>query len=124
MNCPKCDNDMETVVCEEIEVDRCVNCRGIWFDMLEAEHLKRIEGSEAIDVGDPTLGKSLNEIDRIQCPKCNEPMLRMVDRTQPHIWYESCPLCYGLYFDAGEFADFKEETILDIFRDLKAGERK
>ena len=124
MNSPKCDQDMEKVVHEGIEVDRCVNCRGIWFDMLEADRLKKSEGSEAIDVGDAELGKSFNEIDRIQCPKCNEPMLRMVDGRQPHIWYESCPVCYGLFFDAGEFTDFKEETILDFFRDLAAEERK
>ncbi len=123
MNCPKCDQNMETVDYEGIRVDRCVHCKGIWFDMLEAEHLKRIEGSESIDIGDPAVGEQFDQIDRIECPKCHEPMLRMVDRRQPHIWYESCPVCYGLFFDAGEFADFKEETVLDFFRDLWAGER-
>jgi len=124
MNCPKCDCAMETVKYQGIEVDRCVNCQGIWFDMLEAEHLKKIEGSESIDIGDPQVGKGFNEIDRVECPKCCGPMLRMVDRTQPHIRYESCPVCYGVFFDAGEFADYKEETVLDFFRDLMAGERK
>ena len=124
MKCPKCDQDMEAVEYQGIEVDRCRGCGGIWFDMLEAEYLKRIQGSEGIDVGDPETGEQLNTVDRVKCPKCREPMLRMVDNRQPHIWYESCPVCYGLFFDAGEFADFKEETILDFFRDLKAGERK
>ncbi len=27
-------------------VDRCTNCHGIWFDMLEAQQLKTIDGSE------------------------------------------------------------------------------
>jgi Zn-finger nucleic acid-binding protein len=115
---------METVAHQGIEVDRCTGCKGIWFDMLEAEHLKEIEGSETIDVGDPKVGRELNKTDQIQCPECHEPMLRMVDNRQPHIWYESCPVCYGLFFDAGEFTDFKEETILDFFRDLFARERK
>ena len=115
---------MEALTHQNIEVDRCTACRGIWFDMLEAEHLKEIEGSETIDIGDPKLGRKYDTIDRINCPKCHEPMLRMVDRRQPHIWYEACPVCYGLFLDAGEFRDFKEETVLDFFRDLFAKERK
>ena len=124
MNCPKCSQTTEVVQYEDIEVDRCTNCKGIWFDMLEAEHLKALEGSENIDVGDPKTGKEYNKIDRVNCPKCNEPMLRMVDAEQPHIWYEACPVCYGVFFDAGEFSDFKEETTIDFFRDLFTGERK
>ena len=124
MNCPKCESAMETVTCHDFQVDRCTNCKGIWFDMLEAEHLKEIEGSENIDIGDPKTGKEYNKVEHISCPECHEPMLRMVEKGQPHIWYESCPVCYGLFFDAGEFKDFKEETILDFFRDLLVHERK
>lgn len=124
MNCPKCNHLTEPVRYGTIEVDRCTHCRGIWFDMLEADHLKELEGSEAIDTGDAKVGKEYDKIDRIHCPQCDEPMLRMVDRKQPHIWFESCPVCYGLFFDAGEFRDFKEETLMDFFRDLLARERK
>ena len=51
-------------------------------------------------------------------------MIKMVDQRQPHIWYKSCSLCYGVFFDAGEFRDYKEETVLDFFKDLLAGERR
>ncbi len=124
MNCPKCDSPTEPVQYGNITVDRCTNCKGIWFDMLEAEHLKEIEGSESIDIGDPKVGESYNEADKVNCPKCTGVMIRMVDLKQPHIWYESCPMCYGMFFDAGEFTDFKEETIMDFFRDIFAKERK
>jgi Zn-finger nucleic acid-binding protein len=115
---------MEPVEFGEIEVDRCTNCKGIWFDMLEAEHLKDLEQSETIDTGDPLVGKEYNKIDRIDCPKCNSPMIRMVDAGQPHIWYEACGICYGLFFDAGEFSDYKEETLMDFIRDTLSRERK
>jgi Zn-finger nucleic acid-binding protein len=124
MNCPKCDHAMEKVQYGGIEVDRCTECKGLWFDMLEAEHLKAIKGSEAIDVGDPKTGKKYDKVDRVKCPVCSGPMIRMVDSRQHHIWYESCPVCYGLFFDAGEFRDFKEETILDRIRDLFTKQRK
>ncbi len=124
MNCPKCQSDMEKVMFEHVEVDRCSNCKGIWFDMLEHEELKKLKGSEAIDTGDPEVGKEYNQTDRIDCPKCHSRMIRMVDRDQPHIWYESCGVCYGVFFDAGEFTDFKQHTLSDFFKSLKAKERK
>ena len=124
MRCPKCSAAMEKVQYESIEVDRCTDCKGIWFDMLEQEHLKAIEGSEEIDIGDPEVGKQTNIVDQITCPVCKSRMIRMVDGRQPHIWFESCTVCYGVFFDAGEFRDSKQENILDFFRDLFSRERK
>ncbi len=118
MNCPKCNSKMEKVEYNAIEVDRCTNCKGIWFDMLEAEQLKEMRGSEKIDIGDPEIGEKYNKIDKVNCPKCNTLMAKMVDNNQPHIWYESCDICYGMFFDAGEFSDYKEENILDFFKDI------
>ena len=123
MECPKCKSDMEKVTYEKIEVDRCTNCKGIWFDMLEHEHLKAIENSESIDIGEAKVGKEYDKIDRIDCPVCQTPMIRMVDREQPHIGYEACTRCYGVFFDAGEFKDYKEHTILDFFKDIFAKKR-
>jgi uncharacterized protein len=115
---------MESVTYESVEVDRCTGCKGIWFDMLEQQALQAVAGSEAIDVGDPGVGRKFNEVGRINCPVCKGPMIRMVDHDQPHLWFESCPVCYGVFFDAGEFKDYKERTILDRFRDLLAQERR
>lgn len=123
MQCPKCSSEMEVVQFESIEVDRCIGCQGIWFDEFEAEDLKKIKSSEVIDCGDPKVGAQQNANDRIDCPKCHTQMIRMVDNKQPHIWYEGCVVCYGLFFDAGEFKDYKKETILDFFKDLRTKER-
>lgn len=124
MDCPKCRAEMETVIFENIAVDRCTGCKGIWFDMLEHEDLKKLGGSESIDTGDPEMGSEYNKIDKIDCPVCKTRMIRMVDNKQPHIWYESCATCYGLFFDAGEFTDFKNYTLADILKGLQARERK
>jgi Zn-finger nucleic acid-binding protein len=45
-------------------------------------------------------------------------MIRMVDRHQPHIWYESCPVCFGIYMDAGEFREQKQRPIVSVIRDM------
>ena len=118
MQCPKCAQAMQKVTYHDVEVDRCINCGGIWFDMLELEELKKIEGSERIDTGSAAVGKQYNEVDRIQCPVCNTPMIRMVDKQQHHIWYEGCATCYGVFLDAGEFRDLKKDTLMDYIKDL------
>lgn len=118
MDCPKCGSEMQTVMYGSIYVERCVGCKGLWFDMLEREHMAAIEGSEVIDTGSDELGRRFREVDNIDCPKCSSPMIKMVDANQPHIWYEGCPSCYGVFYDAGEFRDSKEKTVIDFFRDL------
>ncbi len=115
---------METVTYANIAVERCTGCRGLWFDMLEHEHLKEIEGAESIDIDDAQVGRKYRQVSRILCPTCATRMIPMVDRDQPHIWYEACTSCYGVFFDAGEFKDYLDRTILDFFRDLLARERK
>ena len=124
MDCPKCMSSMEIVKFSDVEVDRCTNCKGIWFDMLEHEQLKELKGSEIIDSGKPEVGKQYNELEDIDCPKCHTPMIRMVDLKQPHIWYEGCTVCYGVFFDAGEFRDYKEETFLDSIKAIFTKTRK
>ena len=123
MQCPKCAHEMEKVDFEDLAVDRCTLCKGIWFDSLEQDTLKEAEGSEEIDSGDPEVGKLFDKEDKIDCPICNVQMIRMVDPAQTHIHYESCSVCYGAFFDAGEFTDLKFHTIKDFFRDLGARER-
>ena len=118
MKCPKCNSLMENVEYKSIEVDRCKSCHGIWFDMLEAEQLKATKGSEKIDVGDPAKVEKYNKGESVNCPRCLTQMTMTVDDKQPHIWYEYCEICHGMFFDAGEFRDYKEETILDYFKDL------
>jgi Zn-finger nucleic acid-binding protein len=115
---------MEPVTFNDIEVDRCTSCGGLWFDILEAERLRDVRGSGAIDTGDAEAAKGRNEMGRFKCPRDSGTMIRMVVPDQPHIWYESCATCHGTYFDAGEFKDFRAETFVDTVRALFSKERK
>jgi Zn-finger nucleic acid-binding protein len=114
---------MESVEHASIEVERCTWCQGLWFDMLEAERLKELKAAGYLDVGDAIQGEEYNLTAAANCPKCQVKLIPMVDAKQPHIWYESCPQCYGVFFDAGEFTDYQEETILDFFKGLLAKDR-
>lgn len=123
MECPKCRAEMEVVVYQSIDVHRCTDCKGLWFDSSVRERLAALPGSEGIDSGDRRIGRSHDGLGRVRCPTCDTPLIRMVDARQPHIWYESCQVCGGVFFDAGEFRDYKDHTFLDFFRDLFRGER-
>jgi uncharacterized protein len=123
MECPKCHAAMEEITYgRNMTIDRCTNCKGIWFDRGEAEALKDKWMSEFVDNGDPDIGKEYNKIGEVNCPRCSKLMDKVSDAKQPHIWYEVCE-DHGMYFDAGEFTDYKYETLLDKFRDLVTGKR-
>lgn len=118
MKCPKCSSKFEKVSFSEIEFERCLGCQGLWFDMLEKEDLVKIKGSEVIDIGNDQVGDEYDNVEDIRCPQCTVEMLPMVDKDQSHIKYESCPMCYGTFFDAGEFRDLKEYNVLDRFVEM------
>ena len=59
----------------------------------------------------------------ISCPECGVKMEKKTDDRQTHIWYESCPQCEDMYFDAGEFTDLKYDTFMDRIRDALRGRR-
>lgn len=115
LHCPKCKSVMEPHTVAGIEVDRCTGCRGLWFDMLEQEDLKHQPEAIALDSGNPATAERYDHVGLIRCPIDSQPMVRMVDKAQPSLWLESCPVCHGTFFDAGEFREFTEEHLRDMF---------
>lgn len=119
MNCPKCKAAMEQIQICGIEIDRCSRCRGIWFDQQEQNEIQCARGSHKADIGHQAIGEHYNAIRDIQCPRCDVPMQeKELKRGRIPIQVESCPKCQGSYFDAGEFRDFAEPTILEFAKDL------
>jgi Zn-finger nucleic acid-binding protein len=118
LHCPKCGSTMEKDRFAEVEVDRCVNCGGLWFDFSEAEHLRHLRGAAELDTGRAQLGSQYDRVDRIDCPRCRTRMIVMTDLDQPHLHFESCIRCFGTFFDAGEFRDFSHRDLLSRLRDL------
>ena len=45
MTCPKCNGEMRTYERNGIHVDQCTECRGLFLDRGELEHLVQAEGS-------------------------------------------------------------------------------
>ena len=121
MKCPKCLGSMDVINFNGVEVDRCSKCYGLFFDHLEEETLKKMEGAEGIDIGDEFVGARYNQILDVACPKC-ETRMEEVRHNEPfEVKFERCPECKGLFFDAGEFRDYLEDEIIDQFQDIVAG---
>lgn len=107
---------MDSGILNETRVDRCQSCFGIWFRGSDFLSLRKVQGSEKIDVGPAELGREFDQAIYVPCPDCGKPMERSSHPSQPHIRFEACPGGHGVFFDAGEYRDFKEKTIGDLFR--------
>jgi Zn-finger nucleic acid-binding protein len=122
LQCPKCRHGMEEVSYDNIQVDRCTHCQGLWFDGDEAQRLKMLDGSEIVDIGKVSEGRKYDRVADINCPRCGDSMEKASDWKQTHIWYEVCRK-HGIFMDAGEFTDFKNDTLIDVLRSLIKGKR-
>ena len=68
IQCPKCQHGMEEVTHGEITIDRCTHCKGLWFDEDEAHHLKALEDSHVLDIGDAEDRLEVGQSRRYQLP--------------------------------------------------------
>lgn len=102
MNCPKC----ETIVLaasrvRDVEVDRCPQCRGIWFDEHELQRLVGLTPSELRTLQSKKTDESLNQ-KRGQCPRDGEEMLRVYSPRNDSVVIDTCVKCGGIWLDDGE----------------------
>ena len=104
MKCPRCKSDLMVVEYEDIELDYCNTCGGLWFDRGEMDLLAGKSGAEPVELR-PAPG--VREA-RLRCPTCRTYMdKRHMGETQP-VLVDQCPACGGLWLDHGEL-----EQVLD-----------
>jgi Zn-finger nucleic acid-binding protein len=107
MICPACKNEMIVVEYDNIELDYCNNCRGVWFDSTELELLLK---SMNLDSQNLLLNDILNAPEAMsqekerRCPICRRRMKKTTVGEQPGVLVDVCPQGNGLWFDGGEVA--------------------
>lgn len=121
MECPKCEGSLEArTFGGRYQVHRCSDCHGLWAHRDVLPEMKKQWMSDAVfDSGDPGRGRELDARPG-KCPECGEPLARIADQKQKHIHLDVCEACNGVWFDAGEFTDWKHETLMDVLRGLIA----
>ena len=118
MQCPKCDGEMETVYNEEVTINRCNNCRGLYFDQLTRDDLGYVEGQVGVDTGDEELGAAYNDMVYVECPKCDKIMDQQLIEDPVRIRFEVCTSCHATFLDAGEFRQYLSDEYRDHFISL------
>ena len=103
LTCLKCTSVLDKARIEDIEVDVCPACGGLWLDHGEAERISRKMHSEvdrlrrllSVQVRPPSVPSEVQKA----CPACtsavNEVMMGAI-----HIDY--CSRCKGVFLDRGE----------------------
>ncbi len=108
MKCPKCPHGkLEVVTVDEVEVDRCAECRGIWFDQAELGELLDKERDKVT----PLLGgedEAGFDYERGSCPRDGKQLLRVKSVRNPAITLDHCSACRGIWLDSGEFQRIKD----------------
>ncbi len=99
MNCPACKNPMIILELNQVEVDYCTSCKGIWLDRGELELIFSQEVDKEISKLF-LLRDNVVEAKR-KCPICKKKMDK-VEFEQTGIIIDRCKNDHGLWFDSGE----------------------
>lgn len=102
-HCIKCDTVMNPKMVEEVEIDYCPSCRGVWLDRDEIRQLAEKseealgELRELVQEGAPAT-PARSSVDA-PCPACGGKLTLAVFGS---IYMEHCTICEGIYLDRGE----------------------
>ena len=103
MNCPKCANvEMLAFSFQELEIDRCPSCDGVWLDKDELETIINRELGTVIDLVSFTQNPQSGDEAPAHCHKCNKPMIVLTGAAD--VRFDWCDGCEGLFFDKGELS--------------------
>ncbi len=105
MKCPACSNLMIVVEHENIELDYCMDCSGVWFDAGELELLlerMQLEGSSLSLDGILTSPEAESAEKKRKCPICRQKMKKATVGHEPEVLIDACSWGDGLWFDSGE----------------------
>jgi len=113
MDCPVCKDAMVVLELQEVEIDHCFGCGGIWLDAGELELL--IDDTEKAErlLSSFTADHKCSEA-KIKCPICDKKMEKVVVGTdEPQLLIDRCSKKHGLWFDSGELQDIMNRAKLD-----------
>jgi hypothetical protein len=109
---------------DEVEIDHCISCAGIWLDSGELELL--LEGSKEKDnlLSSFELDKGNKERVR-KCPICLKTMQKVLCGTDKKILIDKCRSNHGIWLDVNELEEIikmgyldKDNRVLNLLKDM------
>ena len=85
---------------DQIEVDSCISCHGLWFDRGELELLCEKTGVE-LDLLKLFVAAGAVERPR-KCPRCGRAMAKVALAANARVVTDHCPEEHGIWFDSQE----------------------
>jgi hypothetical protein len=108
MICPVCKNTTVVLELEQIEIDYCASCGGIWFDAGELELLLETEQERARLLNLLIEDSSVKE-KSYRCPICSKKMKKVFVGEEKKILIDKCKKNHGLWLDKGEL-----ESVIEL----------
>lgn len=132
MECPVCKAPMVALELDQVEVDYCTGCGGVWLDSEELELL--LDGAENRDrvlaslVADPTIAEA-----KRRCPICDRKMekVRVGKEEDQDVIIDRCKRNDGVWLDKGELlrvirngSTSDENPVQKLLIDMFGGRRR
>ena len=124
MNCPVCKEPMIVLELEQVEIDYCTNCEGIWLDAGELELLLETEQERAKFSKFLIEESTMNE-KRYRCPICSKKMGKIFVGEERKILIDKCKKNHGLWLDKGELESViklssqnRDSKIIHLFKQM------
>ena len=110
---------MITLELEDVEIDHCLDCGGIWLDEGELEILLDEPDKAKSLMASFTVDSDSTEKTR-KCPICGKKMQKViVGDSKPVLLIDKCRKGDGLWFDKGELNDIFDRAALDKDNKIK-----
>ena len=105
MECINNHGQLEKALFNNVEVDYCPICLGIWFEQYELRYAKDEKDNQLnwfdVDLWRDKVRFQIAKIRKV-CPSCRMPLYE-VNYDNSKIKVDLCNLCKGIWLDRGEF---------------------
>ncbi len=117
LECPKCSKPLETVSQDDVAIDRCSSCHGVWVEHFEEKQVLRIK-PEVFSMDElrrlrkyyVPLGR-VEKVRYVPCPVCHNLMNRKIWGGCSGVVVDTCSE-HGTWFDAQELEKVRDYVAL------------
>ncbi len=114
MECPRCGFRLREIPLDDLRLDECAHCGGVWFDFTELERLLVMDRGTLDDLAGGRMsvrGMSANQ-EKLYCPQCEFRLVRVRSGVDPDLTLHGCLSCYGRWVDGEEMSRIKRKSLL------------
>jgi len=107
MKCPRDGTKLAPVTVGGIQIDKCHQCDGLWFDRGELEQIRQLDQIDIEEQIEREFGNPTFEPGKVdgymRCPRCPKGRLQQVTYTlQKRVKIDRCESCFGIWIDDTE----------------------